>query len=400
MGLLNLLQAATDERPMPTVQGSLRADRRTKNLLPRLKPGDIALIHHADLDATAARALVDAGIGAVVNAAPCISGRYPNGGPTVLIEAGIPVVDRVGDEFFERALKREGSQASIQGADVRVGDGVCATGEMLTAELVERQLEAARGNLGHELEQFARNTLEYLSEEKGILLDPVDVPQLKTPIRARHAMIVVRGEGYKDDLRAIADYLHDVRPVLIGVDGGADALLDEGFRPDIIIGDMDSVSDTALRCGAELVVHGYSRGSRNAPGLTRLESLGLSGHVFHAAGTSEDIAILLADELGASLIVAVGTHFSLVEFLDKGRGGMASTFLTRLRTGSKLVDAKGIGRLWEARLKSRNRTATVEIILLILAALFPLGVIAVYSPLARTLLSTFRLYFRSTFGLH
>jgi uncharacterized membrane-anchored protein len=147
-------------------------------------------------------------------------------------------------------------------------------------------------------------------------------------------------------------------------------------------------------------VHGYSRGARKAPGLDRLESLGLQSKVFHAPGTSEDIAILLADERGASLIVAVGTHFSLVEFLDKGRGGMASTFLTRLRTGSKLVDAKGIGRLWEARLKSRNRTATTEIILLIAAALFPLGVIAVYSPMARTLLSTLRLSLRSTFGLH
>jgi uncharacterized membrane-anchored protein len=384
---------------MPTVQGTLRADRRTKNLLPRLKPGDIALIHHADLDATAARALADAGVAAVINAAPSISGRYPNGGPTVLLESDIPFIDRVGDEFFERALGREGTTVTIEGSDVRLADGYCATGVRLTSELVEEQLEVARGNLGHELEHFARNTLEYLSKEKSILLDPVDVPSLRTTIRGRHAMIVVRGEGYKDDLRAIADYLHDVRPVLIGVDGGADALLDGGFTPNVIIGDMDSVSDAALRCGAELVVHGYSRGSRNAPGLARLESLGLSGHVFHAAGTSEDIAILLADELGASLIVAVGTHFSLVEFLDKGRGGMASTFLTRLRTGSKLVDAKGIGRLWEARLKSRNRTATTEIVLLILAALFPLGVIAVYSPMARTLLSTLRLYLRSTFGL-
>lgn len=399
MGLLNLLQPATDQRPMPFFQGTLRADRRTKNLLARLKPGDIAVIHHADLDATAARALADASVTAVVNAAPSITGRYPNGGPTVLLEAGIPLVDRAGDEFFERALRLEGVEATVQGADVRLADGTCATGVILTPEVVDAQLEAARGNLGHELEQFARNTLEYLSEEKAILLDPVDVPELKTRIRGRHAMIVVRGEGYKDDLRAIADYLRDVRPVLIGVDGGADALLDEGFKPDIIIGDMDSVSDAALRCGAELVVHGYSRGARRAPGLARLESLGLAGHVFHAAGTSEDIAILLADELGAALIVAVGTHFSLVEFLDKGRGGMASTFLTRLRTGSKLVDAKGIGRLWEARLKARNRTATPEIVLLILAALFPLAVIAVYSPLARTLLSTLRLYMRSTFGL-
>jgi uncharacterized membrane-anchored protein len=400
MGLLNILQpSVTDHRSMAAIQGTVRADRRTKNLLKRLKPGDIAVIHHADLDATAARALVDARVAAVVNAAPSITGRYPNGGPMVLLEAGIPVVDRVGDVFFERALRGEGGGAVIREETLRLDDGSCGTGVRLTEEVVAEQLEAARGNLSAELEHFARNTLRYLSEEKSILLDPVDLPELATPIRGRHVLIVVRGEGYKDDLRAIADYLHDVRPVLVGVDGGADALIEEGFRPDIIIGDMDSVSDDALKCGAELVVHGYARGPRDAPGLERLRSLGVDGKVFHAPGTSEDIAILLADERGASLIVAVGTHFSLVEFLDKGRGGMASTFLTRLRTGSKLVDAKGIGRLWEARLKSRNRTATTEIILLILAALFPLGVIAVYSPMARTLLSTLRLYLRSTFGM-
>jgi len=399
MALLDSPNAALlDHRKLSAVQGPLRADRRTKNLLTRLKPGDVAIIHHADLDPTAARALADAKVAAVVNAVKCITGRYPNGGPAVLIAAGIPVVDQVGEEFFAHALTSEGATCSLAGDTVALDDGTSAEGERLTAEVVSAQLESARGNLSVELEHFARNTLEFLSQEKSILLDPVTLPAIKTSIRNKHVLIVVRGEGYKDDLRAIADYLHDVRPVLIGVDGGADALLEEGFKPSIIIGDMDSVSDAALRSGAELVVHGYVGGSKQAPGLARLTALGLEGKVFHAPGTSEDIAILLADELGASLIVAVGTHFSLVEFLDKGRGGMASTFLTRLKTGSKLVDAKGIGRLWEAR--SRNRTATVEILLLIAAALFPLGVVAVYSPLARSLLSTFRLYLRSTLGLH
>jgi uncharacterized membrane-anchored protein len=399
MALLDSLNApAQDPRKVTAIRGPIRADRRTKNLLTRLKPGDIAVIDHADIDPTAARGLADANVAAVVNASKCITGRYPNGGPAVLIEAGIPIVDEVGEDLFAQALAHEGATSSLAGDTLTLPDGVVAKGQRLTAELVAEQLEAARGNLSVELEQFARNTLEYLSQEKSVLLHPVVLPAIKTPIRNRHVMIVVRGEGYKEDLRAIADYLHDVRPVLIGVDGGADALLEAGYKPAIIIGDMDSVSDAALRSGAELIVHGYANGSKAAPGLARLTDMGLEGAVFHAPGTSEDIAILLADELGASLIVAVGTHFSLVEFLDKGRGGMASTFLTRLRTGSKLVDAKGIGRLWEAR--SRNRTATVEILLLIAAALFPLGVIAVYSPLARNLLSTFRLYLRSTFGLH
>lgn len=381
---------------MGFVQGVLRADRRTKNLVKRLKPGDIALIHHADLDATAARSLLDCKVAAVVNAVRSISGRYPNRGPSLLLEAGVPVLDAVGDEFFAQASAREGSPAILEGDTLRLIDGLCAQGARLTPETIAEQLDRARENLSRELDSFARNTLEYLAEEKALLLDPVDVPELKTSLRGRPVMIVVRGEGYKEDLMHIGPYLRDIRPVLVGVDGGADALLEVGLRPDLIVGDMDSVSDTALRCGAELVVHGYARGDRAAPGLQRVERLGLKAQVFHAPGTSEDIAMLLADEKGASLIVAVGTHFSLVDFLDKGRSGMASTFLVRLRTGSKLVDAKGIAQL----MAQRNRPATREILLLIAAALFPIIAIAVYSPWFRTVINTLRLSLRSHFGLH
>lgn len=388
--------SSTLSRPFPTVHGPLRADKRTKDLVKRLKPGDIALIHHADLDATAARALLDANVAAVINAAPSITGRYPNRGPSILLEGGVPLLDAVGSEFFQAALTQEGTPATLEGETVTLSGGLSVQGMRLNSERIDALLEAARTNLSDELEQFARNTLRYMSEEKAILLDPVDVPEVSAPIRGRHVLIVVRGEGYKDDLRELRPYLSDVRPVLIGVDGGADALLEEGFKPDIIIGDMDSVSDKTLQCGAELIVHGYARGDRTAPGLERIERLGLQAKVFNAPGMSEDVAILLADEQGASLIVAVGTHFSLVEFLDKGRSGMASTFLVRLRTGSKLVDAKGIGRLWSAR----QRLSGKEVALLILAALFPLAIIAVYSPWARTVLNTLRLSLRSTFGVH
>jgi uncharacterized membrane-anchored protein len=387
------------QRPTPNartaaIHGTLRADRRTKELVKRLKPGDIALIHHADLDATAARALLDCKVAAVVNAARSISGRYPNRGPGVLVEADIPLLDAVGDDFFEQARSWEGAAAILDGDMVCLSEELTARGEPLTAGKIAEQLEAARANLSRELDSFARNTLEYLVEEKALLLDPVDVPALDTTLKGRHVMIVVRGEGYQEDLHAISDYLHDARPALIGVDGGADALLAMGLKPDIIIGDMDSVSNVALRCGAELIVHGYTRGERAAPGLPRVEAMGLKAKVFHAPGTSEDVAMLLADEKGASLIVAVGAHFSLDEFLDKGRSGMASTFLVRLRTGSKLVDAKGLGRLWA----ERRRPSTREMLLLIAAALFPVGVIAVYSPWFRTVINTLRLALRSTFG--
>ena len=378
---------------MTLTHGALRADIRTKNLALRIRPGEIAFIRHPDLDATAARALVDCKVAGVVNAASSITGRYPNRGPSVLIEAGIPLLDNVGDELFEKALSSEGQMAVLEEDCLRLKDGSCAHGELLTQATVDEKLEASRANLGVELEAFARNTLEYMQAEQSLLLDPVDLPSLRTQLRGKHAMVVVRGEGYKDDLRAIAGYLEQVRPVIIAVDGGADALLEIGWKPDIIIGDMDSVTDRALRCGAELIVHGYASGNRAAPGSKRLNDLGLESAVFHAPGTSEDMAILLADEKGASIIVAVGTHFSMEEFLDKNRRGMASTFLVRLRTGAKLVDAKGIGRVWAAR--QRRWPATRELLPMIAAAIFVLMVLAVYSPWVNTIFNTVRLAFRS-----
>lgn len=371
-----------------TISGPVRADRRTKDLVKRLCPGDIAFISHPDLDATAARALVDCHVIAVVNAARSVSGRYPNRGPRVLLDAGIHLMDCVGNEAFELALKSEGIRASVMGDQILIGV-TNASATVMNPSVLAEQLEAAQLNLHVELQAFARNTLEYIEEEKSLLLDPVDLPELKTKVAGRHALIVVRGDGYRDDLKAISDYVSEVRPVLIGVDGGADAILQEGWKPDIIIGDMDSVTDATLKCGAELVVHGYTSADRGVPGLERLKQLGLSGSVFRAPGTSEDIAILLADGKGASLIVAVGTHFSMEEFLDKGRGGMASTFLVRLRTGAKLVDAKGIGRLWVTRSRVKPR----DIFTIVLAAFFPIAVIALYSPWLRTVISTFRLSF-------
>ena len=361
-------------RPGHAPAGRVCKDRRTKNLTKRLRPGDIALIHHADLDTTAARALVDCQVSAVVNAVASISGRYPNRGPSVLLAAGIPLLDNVGSEAFD--LAPDGQTATLLDNALRFENGVCLKGELLTGEQIEAQMEAARANLSVELDHFARNTLEYLNNEKALLFDPIDVPRLRTSFQNKHVLIVVRGEGYKEDLALLREYLRDAHPVLLAVDGGADALLEARLKPDIILGDMDSVSDAALRCGAELIVHGYARGdARGVPGMERIHSLGLDAVTFHAAGTSEDVAMLLADELGAQLLVAVGTHFSLEDFLDKGRKGMASTFLTRLRIGSKLVDAKGIARLWRA---SRLNVGAVAFV--VFAAATPIVAAFVLTP--------------------
>ncbi len=334
--------------PGPGVVGSARVDRRTKTLTKRLQPGDIAVIDHADLDKVSADALVAVRPAAVVNASASISGRYPNLGPQILVEAGIPVLDAAGTEVMTLS---DGQPLRIDGADLWQGETRVATGTLLDARAVQAQMHEARAGLAVQIEAFATNTMEYIRKERDLLLDGVGVPPITTEIDGRHCLIVVRGYHYREDLEALRPYIREYRPILVGVDGGADAILESGHRPDLIVGDMDSVSDKALRCGAEIVVHAYRDG--RAPGLARVEALGITPVVFPAAGTSEDVAMLLADDSGAELIVAVGTHVTLVEFLDKGRDGQASTFLTRLRVGGKLVDAKGVSQLYRTRIPGR-----------------------------------------------
>jgi len=330
--------------------GTARVDGRTKNLIKRLQPGDIAVVDHEDLDRVAAEGLVEARVGAVVNAAKSFTGRYPNVGPLLLAAAGVPLVDDVGPQVMD--LVTEGQLVRIEDADVWVEGAVVGKGVRQNLQSLEHAYERAKEDLGDELERFAENTLEYLRRERRLVVDPLPMHKLRVRIKGRPVLIVVRGPDYKDDLAHLRSYVREMRPVLIAVDGGADALLEFGLTPDLIIGDFDSVSNRALQCGAELVVHAYPGG--RAPGAARLEANGCKYAVLEAPGTSEDIAMLLADEKGADLLVAVGTHASMVEFLEKGREGMASTFLVRLKVGEKLVDAKGVSRLYQSSVPKRD----------------------------------------------
>jgi uncharacterized membrane-anchored protein len=345
------------------VSGMVRVDARTKNLTKRLRPGEIAVIDHEDIDKVSAEALLACRPAAVVNAAASISGRYPNLGPEILVEAGVPLVD-AGEDVMEDL--QEGQEVRVEGGDVWSGEKLVATGTAYDMESVRAAMTEARAGLAVQLEAFAANTMEYLRKERELLLDGVGVPDIATNLEGRHALIVVRGYHYKEDLQILRSYIRDYRPVLIGVDGGADALVEAGHMPDLVVGDMDSVSDETLRSGAEIVVHAYRDG--RAPGLERVRGLGVEPVLFPATGTSEDIAMLLADDKGAELIVAVGTHATLVEFLDKGRAGMASTFLTRLRVGGKLVDAKGVSRLYRSRISNLSLFMLVAVGLLALFA--------------------------------
>ena len=323
------------------------------------------MIDHTDLDGTAAYALVDRGVRAVVNAARSVSGRYPNSGPAILLDAGVPLLDACGPELFVHI--KEGQYAELRGGELWV-DGECVgVGELLSRDRLDEQLASARSNLHDELQAFTRNTLEYLSQERELALADLVVPALSVSFRNRPVLVVVRGEGYKQDLVWVQPYIRELKPILVAVDGGAAALLEAGHRPDRSVGDMDSASDAARRCGAELILHSYEDG-RVSPGQRRLEEMGLDSVVLPAPGTSEDVAMLLAYQGGASLIVAVGTHFSLIEFLDKRRAGMASTLLTRLKVGSILVDAKGLGRLY------RPPVTPALFVGLLLSALLPIAV--------------------------
>lgn len=361
-----------------TTTGPARVDARTKSLTKRLHAGDVAVIDHLDIDRVSAEALVACRPAAVLNAARSTSGRYPNLGPEILLEAGITLVDDLGPDVM--AIP-EGHRIRVEGGTVLDGERLVAEGVEQTDVTVAAAMEEARAGLSVQLESFAANTMDYLRRERALLLDGVGVPDVSTKIDGRQVLIVVRGYHYKDDLVTLRPYIREYRPVLIGVDGGADAILEAGWKPDMIVGDMDSISDKALRCGAEVVVHAYRDG--RAPGVSRVEELGVPYVLFPATGTSEDVAMLLADDKGAELIVAVGTHATLVEFLDKGRSGMASTFLTRLRVGGKLVDAKGVSRLY------RQRISNLQLGMLVVSGLLALIIALASTAAGQTLLGLF-----------
>ena len=352
------------------VAGPARLGRRTKRLVKELDPGAVAVLDHKDLDRVSAEDLIAAGVLAVLNCSPSSTGAYPNMGPLLLVKAGIHLVDLPDDALFKSIS--DGDPIVVRGGDVWRGAKLLATGAVQEPDEVRAQTDERRREIGDALEAFAQNTIEHMLEERELLSGRIDLPRFDTDFRDRPALIVVRGVDHQQDLRALRPYIRDMKPAILAVDGGANALLAEGFKPDMIVGDMDSATEEALRCGAELIVHAYPDGK--APGRKLLEELGLPFKVVPAPGTSQDIAMLIAAEKGAELIVSVGSQFNLVEFLDKNRRGMASTFLTRLRLGEILVDAKGVSRLY------RPRAGAAPLVGVVLAGLLCLLVIVLMTP--------------------
>lgn len=323
------------------------------------------MLDQVDLDRATADALVEADVTGVVNASPSISGRFPNLGPEIVVGAGIVLVDGVGPEIM-RAVK-EGSKIRLHEGGVFLGDKEVGRGAQQTVETIADLMIEAKAGLSAQLEAFSANTIEFLRRERTLILDGVGVPELQAPIFRNQVLVVAAGADHVEDLKRLKRYITEHRPVLIGVDAGADTLHQLGYRPNVIVGDPDRLATDTLRSGAEVVVPAHMDG--HAPGLERVQDLGVGAVTFPASGNPEDLALLLADTHGADLVVTVGFQATLHEFLDRGRSGSnPSTFLTRLKLGSKVVDGKAVASL------HRSRVSIGAVVLLVLAALIAVGV--------------------------
>ena len=345
---------------LPGVSGIARVDRHTDALLRRLKRGEIAVIDQVDLDRATADALVNAEVAAVVNAAPSISGRFPNLGPEVLVQAGVPLVDAVGSRVLHAV--RDGSKIRLEGGCIYAGEHLLGQGVAQTPESVADALVEAKSGLAHQLEAFAANTIEFMRRERALLLDGLGVPPVEVDLNGRRVLVVAAGYDHVADLARLRRFIREQQPRLVGVGAGADALIAVGYRPDLIVGDPSKVSDQALTCGADVVVPAFADG--HAPGLHRVQDLGAGAVTMSSGANAEDLALLVAHHHGASMIVTVGLSASMGEFLDRGRtGSNASTFLTRLQTGGRVVDGRVVAALY------RGRVTGWAVVLLLTAAL-------------------------------
>jgi uncharacterized membrane-anchored protein len=345
MKLPGLLQRTRSE--LPGVTGVARVDRHTESLLRRLRRGDVVVLDQVDLDRATADALVAAEVGAVVNASPSISGRFPNLGPEILVDAGIPLVDAVGTEVLHAV--KDGARVRVHDGVVYAGDRVVAEGVAQTSESVADALVEAKSGLAHQLEAFAANTIEFMRRERALLLDGVGVPDVEADLTGRQVLVVAAGYDHVADLARLRRFIKEYRPRLVGVGAGADALLAAGHKPDLIVGNPAEVSNEALTCGADVVVPAFTDG--HAPGLHRVQDLGAGAVTFPSSANAEDLALLLAHHGGASMIITVGLSATMTEFLDRGRSGSnASTFLTRLQTGGQVVDGRVVASLYRTRL--------------------------------------------------
>ncbi|MEZ0536095.1 putative cytokinetic ring protein SteA [Caldicellulosiruptoraceae bacterium PP1] len=352
------------------LSGYAKKDAKTKNLVKRLKKNDIPIIFHEDIDEVAAYSLIEKGVKLVINCAQSFTGKYPANGVKILLENNIIIYDNVGIDIFNNI--EEGDFVEINDDKLFINKIFLCNINQLDYNDFLRKYEISYKNMETLLDEFIQNTLEYARKEKSFILGNFEMPTLKTSFAGKQVLVVTRGTSFKKDIKAIKNYIKEVKPVIMAVDGAADALLDENIKPDIIIGDMDSISERSMLACKEIIVHSYTNGY--APGLKKVKEIGIDANIISCPGTSEDVALLLAYEKGAELIVSVGSHTNILDFLEKGRKGMASTLLVRLKIGSKLVDAKGVSKLYTEKFSVKY------LLFIIMAALIPLFAIILTTP--------------------
>lgn len=358
MKMSSLLSRNTSSRP--GLVGTAVVDRDTERLLCRVGPGDIVVLDAHDLDRMTADMLVDAGVAAVINASRSISGRYPNQGPEVLVAHGVRLIDDTGPEVFKKV--KDGARVRVHNGAVYAGDRRLIVGVERTDEEISDLMHEAKSGLVEHLEAFAGNTIEFIRSESPLLIDGIGIPDIDVDLNRRHVVIVGEEDAAADDLKSLKPFIKEYQPVLVGVGGGADVLRKAGYRPQLIVGDPDKMTADVLRCGAQVVLPADADG--HAPGLERIQDLGVGAMTFPAAGSAMDLALLLTDHHGAALIVTAGHSATIEEFFDRTRAqSNPSTFLTRLKVGQKLVDAKAVATLY------RNRISGGAIAMLVLAML-------------------------------
>ncbi|MFB8278073.1 putative cytokinetic ring protein SteA [Nocardia colli] len=374
MKMLALLSRNTET--LPGLSGIARVDRNTRRLLKRVGPGDVVVLDEMDLDRLTADRLVEAGVVAVINTSPSISGRYPNLGPEVLVANNILLLDTVSSDAFSKIK---------DGIKVRIDEGVVYADkvikkepevlvkgiELTDSDIAERMIEARNGLADH-LEAFAGNTIEFIRTESALLIDGIGVPELELSMKHRHVIVVADGPDHAEDLKRLKPFIKEYVPIMVGVGRGADTLMKQGYRPDLIVGDPDEITSATLKCGAEVILPADTDG--HAKGLERIQDLGIGATTFPSTGAPADLALLLAHHHGASLIVTAGAAATLDDFFDRSRReSNPATFLTRLKLGTKLMDAKAVATLY------RNRVSGIGIALVVLAALIAVIVVLLAS---------------------
>lgn len=379
-----------------TLTGVFRIDTDPKHVASRVRSGDIAVIDRLDLDRASAEALVAREPAVVLNVQPTLSGRFPAGGAQTLIDAGILLIDRVGADIL---AAKDGSLGTVTlggGPDavtvdddkpwvpyaaddaedtppvdatppspeavIVVGD-VAVTGHVVAAEDVEATMSQAHTGLPHQLAAFTANAMDVVERSGGAVIEGEGLPPLGIDVSGRHVLVIAPGAGHAKAVKALREYVKERKPVVIAVDEAADAAVAAKIRPDVVVGDVSSISEKALAGAARVIVHDPA----GQIAAARVDALSASHDTTAVDLASEDLAILLAHHGEADVIVTAGVATSLVDLLESGRPDAASTFLTRLSAGARIVDAHVIAALY------RSRFSWGVVIVAVVVALAALG---------------------------